>query len=233
MIPLAILAGGLGTRLGTLSQGRPKSLVDVRGAPFLRYQLAWAARQGVRRVVVCAGHRAAQIRSWLPACRPRDLRVALSDEGRRPRGTAAALRLALPLLGRRFFVLYGDSYLPVRYAEVERAQRRGGRPALMVIYRNSGRYDRSNVQPLGGGVRRYAPGGAAGLRWIDAGLSVLESRALAAHPTRHLAELMAALAAAGALSCWRSGRRFYEIGSPRGLAEFRARAPRLRASAGW
>jgi NDP-sugar pyrophosphorylase family protein len=233
VIPLAILAGGRGTRLGSLTRGRPKSLVDVSGVPFLRYQLAWAASQGVRRVVLCVGHRAGQIRSWLPACRPRGLRVALSDEGRRPRGTAAALRRALPLLGRRFLVLYGDSYLPVEYARVERAQRYFGRPALMVIHRNAGRYDRSNVQARGGRVRRYVPGGEAGLRWIDAGLSVLEARALSAHPSPHLTDLMEALAASGALSCWRSGRRFYEVGSPRGLAEFRARAARLRASAGW
>jgi NDP-sugar pyrophosphorylase family protein len=233
MIPLAILAGGLGTRLGTLARDRPKSLVEVGGVPFLRCQLAWAARQRVRRVVLCVGHRAGQIRAWLAQSPPRGLRVALSDEGRRPRGTAEALRRALPLLGRRFFVLYGDSYLPVPYAVVERAQRRGGGPALMVIYRNRGRYDRSNVEPRGLRVRRYVPGGTDGLAWIDAGLSVLEARALEAHPSPHLPEVLEALAAAGDLACWRSRRRFYEIGSPRGLAEFRANAARLRKAAGW
>lgn len=233
MLPLAILAGGLGTRLGAMGRRTPKSLLPAGGALFIDYQLAWAARQGVRRVVLCLGHRAASIRRHVRVRAPRGMEIEFSDEGRPPRGTAAALRLALPRLGARFLVLYGDSYLPVRYPEVERAQRAARRPALMVVYRNAGRYDRSNVDIRGRRVARYVPGGAGGLRWIDAGLSVLTPAALGADPAADLPPLMARLVSSGLLACRRTRQRFYEVGSRRGLAEFRRRAARIRAAAGW
>ncbi len=233
MIPLAILAGGLGTRLGALARGGPKSLVEAAGAPFLDYQLAWAAAQGVRRAVLCLGYRAAPIRRHVGSGGRWRMEIRCCDEGSRPRGTAAALRRALPLLGRRFLVLYGDAYLPVDYSWVVRAQRRSGLPALMVIYRNHGRFDRSNVAPRRGGVARYVPGGAPGLSWIDAGLAVLTPQALAACPHAGLPALYVDLAAAGRLACARTRRRFHEVGSPAGLAEFRFKAPAIRRSGGW
>lgn len=233
MIPLAILAGGRATRLGSLAAGGPKSLVPAGGAPFLDHQLAWASRQGVRRVVLCVGYRSAAIRRHIGSGRRRGLAIRCSDEGPRPIGTAAALRRALPLLGPRFFVLYGDSYLPVPYAAVEGAQRAAGLPALMVIHRNAGRWARSNVAPRGGRVARYVPGGGAGLRWIDAGLAVLTRAALAISRDADLPAVYERLAAAGLLACWRSRLRFYEVGSPRGLGEFRRRAAALRVAARW
>lgn len=239
MIPLAILAGGLGTRLGLLARGRPKALVNVHGLPFLDYQLHWAARQGIRRVVMCVGYGSLQIRRHLEARRPRGIDICFSDEGSRPRGTAAALRRALPMLGSRFLVLYGDSYLPVRYAALERAHRRLGFPALMAVYRNTGRFDRSNVAPAGRRVGRYVAGGERGLSWVDAGLAVLAPIVLAGAPEKGLAELYTRLAAEGRLGCWRTRHRFWEVGSPGGLTGFRRRARRLRVpgfpvgQAGW
>ncbi|MEE9218672.1 MAG: NTP transferase domain-containing protein [Acidobacteriota bacterium] len=233
MIPLAILAGGYGRRLGTIGRRVPKSLVPVRGACFLDYQLAWAVRQGVNRVVLCLGHRGREIRRHLERRPPHGVSLWISDEGARPRGTAAALRLALEQLGKRFFVLYGDSYLPVCYAAVEFAQRASGSPALMVIYRNDGRYGRSNVQPRSKTIVRYMRGDLPGLCWIDAGLSVLTPAALGAHATPDLPVLFEALALSGRLACRRTRQRFYEVGSSAGLAEFRRWAPRLRDPAGW
>jgi len=232
-IPLAILAGGYGTRLGSLTRRVPKSLLPVGRFCFLAFQLEWARRQGIRRVVMCVGHLSAPIRRHLERGVPTGMQIHVSDEGRRPLGTASALRRALPHLGDRFYVLYGDSYLPADYAEAARAQQACRRPALMIIYRNEGLYDRSNVEPGRGLVRRYVPGGAACLRWIDAGLSVLAAEALHCDPADDLAALFEKLAAAGKLACARSRRRFYEVGSPAGLLEFRRRAERLRAQAGW
>jgi NDP-sugar pyrophosphorylase family protein len=242
MIPLAILAGGRGTRLGTLTRRLPKSLVDAAGVPFIDYQLAWAARQGVRRVVLCLGFGAGQIRRHVGRGRRWGLEIVCSDEGSRPHGTAGALRLALPLLGRCFFVQYGDSYLPIGYAALERAHRRIGCPATLSIYRNAGRYDRSNAVPRGSRVARYVAGGAPGLTWIDAGVLVLTASALkdphgskasGGGGRRELPDLLHRLSASGRLGCWRTRRRFYEAGSRRGLAEFRRVAGRLRQAAGW
>ena len=72
-----------------------------------------------------------------------------------PIGTAGALRLALPLLGDRFLVMYGDTYLRVDYAAVAAAHARSGRAALMTVLRNRGRWGTSNVDYARGRVRAY------------------------------------------------------------------------------
>jgi NDP-sugar pyrophosphorylase family protein len=53
-------------------------------------------------------------------------------------GTAGALKRAPPLLGESFFVLYGDSFLPIDWAAVERAFLESARPGFMAVYRNEG-----------------------------------------------------------------------------------------------
>lgn len=105
-LPVAILCGGLGTRLGPLTATTPKSLVTVAGRPFLAWQLELLRRCGHHGpIVLCAGHLADQLRPYLSG------NVLLSDEGQARLGTAGAIRKALPLLGPVFWVTYGDSYL--------------------------------------------------------------------------------------------------------------------------
>jgi D-sedoheptulose 7-phosphate isomerase len=138
-------------------------------------------------------------------------------------GTGGALRNALPLLGQKFFVLYGDSYLNVPFAPIFMAFCRSGAPALMTVYRNEGRWDTSNVLFDGGQIVRYdkrAP--SCDMRYIDYGLGIMTSGALdgrAATEAFDLAEIYAELAATGQLAGYEVTRRFYEIGTPKGLAE--------------
>ena len=55
MLPVAILAGGLATRLRPLTEKIPKALVEVAGEPFVFHQLKWLAQQGISHVVMCVG----------------------------------------------------------------------------------------------------------------------------------------------------------------------------------
>lgn len=222
MLPVAILAGGLGTRLKPLTEAIPKALVEINGKPFLAHQLELLRAQGVGRVVLCVGYLGEMIREFAGDGARFGVEVCYSFDGAALRGTAGALRNALPLLSGRFFVLYGDSYLTCDYAAVERAFMESGKPALMTVFRNEGRWDRSNVEFDGARIRAYEKNAAnARMRHIDYGLGVFESRALTelAPAESDLAAVYRELLRRDALAAYEVAERFYEIGSPAGVAE--------------
>jgi MurNAc alpha-1-phosphate uridylyltransferase len=223
MLPVAILAGGLGTRLHPLTADQPKSLLLIAGRPFLAHQLELLRDQGVERVVLCVGHLGEQIRAFIGDGHEFGLTVDYSFDGPQPLGTGGALRQALPQLGARFFVLYGDAYLPCSFAQVQRAFERCGRAALMTVLRNDNRWDRSNVAFREGGRIDYDKSArGTGMTHIDFGLSVLASTVFAPyvdHRAIDLADIHRELSRQGALAAFEVAQRFYEIGSPRGLRD--------------
>jgi N-acetyl-alpha-D-muramate 1-phosphate uridylyltransferase len=223
MLPVAILAGGVGSRLGPITETLPKALVEVAGAPFVAHQLRLLRREGVERVVLCVGHLGEQIEQIVGDGGRFGVAVAYSFDGKVLMGTGGALRRALPHLGDAFFVLYGDSYLDVPFGPIERAFREQQQPALMTVFRNEGRWDTSNV--LFDGTRIVAHDKRAphpDMRHIDYGLGILTAKALAGHSADRpfdLSEVYAALAADGRLAGHEVTQRFYEIGTPAGLKE--------------
>ena len=224
--PVAILAGGLATRMRPLTDGQPKALIEIAGRPFVEHQLELLRKNGLSRVVLLVGYRAEAIEERLGDGKTLGLEIRYSKDGERLLGTAGALRRAAPLLGERFFVLYGDSYLDVDYRGILDAALASRAPALMTVYRNGGRHETSNVLFEDGRLLAYdkrAP--RAEMRHVDFGLGVLHHSLLARVPAGEpsdLADLYAALAAEGLLAGYEVPRRFYEIGSPAGLAETRA-----------
>lgn len=218
----AILAGGLGTRLGPLTETVPKALVEINGVPFVAHQLKLLHSRGVTRVVLCVGHLGGMIREYVGDGSRFGLEAAYSSDGPVLRGTAGALRQALDLLGPRFFVLYGDSYLPCDYAAAEAAFLESGKPALMTVFRNEDRWDRSNVEYSGGRILVYDKAAAnPRMRHIDYGLGAFRREALAelAPQEPDLAAVYGELLRRNALAAYEVRERFYEIGSPAGVAE--------------
>jgi NDP-sugar pyrophosphorylase family protein len=140
-LPVAILAGGLGTRLGSFSHEAPKCLMEVAGRPFIHHQLRQLQGQGVRRVVLCVGHLGEMVVNSVGDGSAFDLEVVYSFDGPTAKGTGGAIKRALPVLGAAFFALYGDSYLQCDYAAIEKAHEASGKHALMTVYRNQGQWD--------------------------------------------------------------------------------------------
>jgi MurNAc alpha-1-phosphate uridylyltransferase len=223
MPPLALLAGGLATRLRAVTTTLPKSMVPVAGEPFIAHQLRLLHRNGVDDVVICIGHLGEQIRSFVGDGAQFGCRARYAVDGARPLGTGGALRQAVPLLGSRFFVMYGDSYLDIPFRPVYEAFRGAGRPALMTVYRNDGRWDASNVEFVDGVIRRYDKlNRTADMHHIDYGLGLVSAELLAARPADmafDLADLYRELVDRRDLAGFEVAQRFYEIGSPAGLAE--------------
>ena len=226
MFPVALLAGGLATRLRPITETIPKALVAVAGEPFICRQLEYLAAQGIRRVVLCIGHLGEMIQAVVGDGSRFGVDVAYSPDGPLLLGTGGALKQALPLLGERFFVLYGDSFLPVDFCAVQQAYLRRGKGALMTILENRDRWDRSNVHFRDGTILEYnKPAPRPDMRHIDYGLGVLSRHALESHPAGEifdLAELYHCLSLQGELGGYEAHERFYEIGSLCGLQETEA-----------
>ena len=222
-IPLAILAGGLATRLRPITERIPKVLVPVAGRPFLAHQLELLKLRGIRKVVLCVGHLGQMVEEQFRDGGTYGIQLEYSYDGPVLLGTGGALRQALPKLGNEFFVLYGDSYLPIDYGAPAEAFRASGKLGLMTIFRNQNQYDTSNVWFEAGQIKVYEKKNRIPeMQHIDYGLSLFKAAAFEPFQGQQsfdLAELMKALVNRRELAGFEVTQRFYEIGSPAGLAE--------------
>jgi NDP-sugar pyrophosphorylase family protein len=221
-IPVAILAGGLATRLRPITEKIPKSLVPVAGKPFLTRQLELLYSRGIRHAVLCVGYLGEMIQ--------RDygqeafgIKLDYSFDGPKLLGTGGAIKRALPMLGGEFFVLYGDSYLPIEYRPIAEFFERSGKLGCMTVYHNEGRYDTSNVVFADSEIKVYdKKARLPEMRHIDYGLSLFKAAAFDSYSGEQpfdLAEVMGKLVREKQLAGYEVKERFYEIGSPAGLAE--------------
>jgi NDP-sugar pyrophosphorylase family protein len=225
-IPVAILAGGLATRLRPITEKIPKSLIPVAGKPFLAHQLELLRSRGIRRAVLCVGYLGEMIQREFGDGSAFDIKLDYTFDGPKLLGTGVALKRALPLLGMEFFVLYGDSYLPIEYRPVAEFFRRSGKLGCMTVYRNAGHYDTSNVVFRDGDVVVYdKKNRRPEMQHIDYGLSLFQATAFNAYPAGEpfdLADVMGRLVREKQLSGYEVRERFYEIGSLAGLTELEA-----------
>jgi len=229
---MVVLAGGLGTRLKPLTEQMPKSLIPVNGRPFLEYQLELFKRSGISDIVLCVGHLGDEIKKYFGDGSRFGLDIRYSEEGEHLLGTAGAIRNAEALLANEFFLTYGDSYLLLGYGAVMDHFRQRDRLGLMVVYRNCNHLDRSNVIVEGNLVKVYdKEGRTPGMEYINYGVSLLRKEALSLIPPDRpftQEEFYQLLIGQEQLLAFETGQRFFEIGSPHGLDEFR----RLAAAGG-
>src|SRR5947207_3284456 len=216
--PVAILAGGLATRLRPTTEKIPKALIIVAGQPFLAHQLRLLQSAGIRKVVLCVGYRGEMIEQEFGDGHNFGVELSYSFDGPELLGTGGALKKAQLLLGQRFLVLYGDSYLPIDYAAPAQAFIASRKLGLMTVFRNEGRWDTSNVWFQDGVIKFYSKTERKSeMRHIDYGLGILDSTALAPWPDGNafdLADVYRDLIAKNELAGFEVEQRFYEIGSP-------------------
>ncbi len=226
MLPVAILAGGLATRLRPLTSTIPKALVEVAGKPFIRHQLAYLKGQGVSEVVMCTGYLGEMIEAEVGHGSEFGLKVSYSPDGEKLLGTGGALKRALPMLGEAFFVLYGDSFLPIDFAAVKNDFIASGKPALMTVLKNDNRWDKSNVVYRDGKLIEYNKQQTRPeMEHIDYGLGIVRREVFDNPPDQEsfdLAGLYHQLSVTGQLAGYEVHQRFYEMGSFEGLKETEA-----------
>jgi NDP-sugar pyrophosphorylase family protein len=220
-LTVCVLAGGRGTRLGEATRQKPKGLIEVAGQPFLVHQLRLLAGYGVSRAVLCVGYLGEMIEERIgPSCH--GVEIAYSYDSPGLDGTLGAIRRASALLGGRFLVLYGDTFLRVNYADVAARWEASGLPAAMTVLRNENLWDASNAVLEAGRVTRYNKvHPTPEMAWVDYGLGGLTAPAidLAGAGVTELSELYATLAERDLLFGYEATERFYEIGRAGSLAE--------------
>lgn len=225
-LPVALLAGGMATRLRPITEKIPKLLVEVAGEPFFSHQLRLLRAAGLTKIVLCVGYLGQQIVDLYGDGGKWGVKIEYAFDGPKLLGTGGALIAALPKLGDAFYVLYGDSYLPIDYRAVGDHFLSSGRLGLMTVYENHGRYDTSNVEFSHGEILRYdKKEKTPAMHHIDYGLGVFRAAAFDSFP-RHqvvdLAEVQKSLVAQRQLAGLEIKQRFYEIGSHEGLNELDA-----------
>lgn len=220
MLPIAILAGGLATRLGPLTQKIPKSLIPIAGEPFLAHQLRLLQKNGIQHVILCVGHLGEMIQQAIGDGAAFGLTIEYSYDGPTLLGTAGAIRSALPKLSENFFVIYGDSYLPCDYPAVAQEFARTRKPGLMTVFRNDGQWDTSNVEFENGQILAYSKTNRTPrMNYIDYGLGAFHAAAFTQSQATDLADVYSDLLQTGDLAAAEVHQRFYEIGSPAGIKE--------------
>jgi NDP-sugar pyrophosphorylase family protein len=225
MPPIAVLAGGLATRMQPATLSVPKSMLEVAGEPFIAHQLRLFRHAGVERVVLCLGYLGEQVAAFVGDGARYGLQTAYSYDGDVLLGTGGALCRALPLLGDEFLVTYGDSYLDIPFRPVVDAFRAASASGLMTVFRNAGRWDTSNVEFADGRIIDYSKKPTPRMTYIDFGLAMLSASVLTAFAQAgsfDLADVYRQLVREGRMAGLEVHRRFYEIGSPAGRAETEA-----------
>ncbi|MCG2735031.1 MAG: nucleotidyltransferase family protein [Candidatus Methanoperedenaceae archaeon] len=223
MPPVVILAGGLATRLYPETLKIPKSLIEVAGKPFIFHQLALLKRQGVCNVVLCVGKFGEMIQDYVGDGHEWGLKVQYSYDGQTLLGTGGAIKKALPLLPEVFFVLYGDSYLDVDLKPILERFECEGKPALMTVYHNKNKWDKSNILFKNGRVVKYdKKNPMPEMEYLDYGLNILRKSIINEWQDGipfDLTEVFIKLIEKGEVSAFEVFTRFYEIGSIQGIKE--------------
>jgi NDP-sugar pyrophosphorylase family protein len=224
MLPIAILAGGFATRLGSLVERTPKCMLEINGKPFVDWQLDLLVKNGYSEFIFCVSYKSEIVQKHLGDGGDRGIKIRYSLDGETQLGTGGAILKALPLLGSSFCVMYGDSYLPIDYLEVEEAFLNSKSQALMTIYENQNQFDASNVEFVDGKVINYEKGtNNKNLRYIDYGITFFRDTTFnnwRSKSTFDLSDVCNNLANHGQLNGFQVFERFYEIGSISGIKEF-------------
>ena len=227
LYPVAILAGGLATRIRPLTAQTPKALLPINGKPFLFHQLTLLRNQNISRVVLCVGFLGEQIQAYVGNGQAFGMQMSIiALMVQHLLGTAGALKRALPLLGENFFVLNGDSYLPCDFAAVQTTFQQQGKPALMTVFRNNDQWDKSNIEFRDGQILEYNKANPTPkMHHIDYGLSIFNRSvfdSIPANQPHDLSLLNQTLIHNHLLSAHEIPTRFYEIGSFSGIVELDA-----------
>ena len=225
IMQIAIICGGLATRLGSLAETIPKSMLDIHGKPFLQHQIEMLKKQNITDIVLCVGHLSEQIESYFGNGEEFGVNISYSYDGGKKLGPIGAIKNAESLLEKDFFIMYGDSYVFVDFQEIYDFYKKHDKQACMVVYKNENRYDRSNLL-----VENKMVVGHKDLnkneevKYIDYGTSLLSEKSLENIPKNMFfstEDFFKRLILKKELLAYEVKKRFYHIGNPESLEEFR------------
>jgi len=218
---MVILCGGLATRLGDISKETPKSMIKIGGKPFLEHQIDFLKNSSIKDIILCVGHLSEKIEDYFGNGKDFGVKITYSHDGDKPLGPIGAVKNAEPLLEDTFFIMYGDSYLTADLQKAYSFFKQNNKLGLMVVYKNNNRYDKSNIVTKDNMVLSYGENDAT---YIDYGTSILRKKTLEFIPKNTFfttGDLFTKLIEEKELLSYEVKERFYHIGNPEALKEFR------------
>ena len=225
-LPVAVLAGGLATRLRPITEKIPKSLMVVNNIPFVLHQLNLFQQNGINQIHFCLGHLGEMVEMVVEeSIFSKTMKITYSYDGETLLGTGGAIKKAFPFLPDTFFVTYGDSFLDIDYQSIESRFFESAKEdcGLMTVYKNLNQFDTSNVIFQEKKIVHYSKKQLIGnMAYIDYGLGILRKSHFYAYPDQtpfDLSEIYEKLSLNGYLIGYESLERFYEIGSIKGIED--------------
>lgn len=221
---IVILCGGLATRLGSLAKDIPKSMIEIQGKPFLEYQIENVKKHSITDIVLCIGHLSEQIKDYFGNGKKLGVNICYSYDKDKPLGPIGALKNAESLLQDTFFIMYGDSYVFVDFDKVYSYFKKQNKTALMVVYQNFDKFDTSNIIINNEKVAKYGGEKTKETTYIDYGVSLFRKKIFENIPadTFYLTnDLFSKLVKQKELLAYEVKKRFYHIGTPEALKEFK------------
>jgi D-glycero-D-manno-heptose 1,7-bisphosphate phosphatase len=234
-----VLVGGLGSRLGALTENVPKPLLPVGERPFLAWLLRELSRFGMNETLLLAGHLSDQIAAAVPAIAaslPKPMRISVIEEPVRA-GTGGALFHAVERLAHRFLLCNGDSLVDSGLVSLLSAAASDNDDVVgrMLLRTQHGAARYGVVETAGDRVTAFFDrSGEDGEVMVNAGTYAFDRRVLEfVQPVCSFErDVMPRLAAMGALCGTRSDGWFIDIGVPDDLVRARRELPeRLRRPA--
>lgn len=222
MYQVVIIAGGLGSRLGKLTQKTAKALIKIDKKPFIHYQLNQLSKQGFKKVVICVGYLGDKIKKYVGNGKKFNLNIQYSHDNKKLLGTAGCIRKAIPLLEDNFFVTYGDTYLPVNFKNIQKSFEKQNAKALIAVYKNNNKFGSSNVCFEGKNIFYKKNSKSKKMNFIEYGVSVFSKEIFNESKFKNLSDLsdiISLLSKRKKLKHYVVKKRFYEIGSIVGLRE--------------
>jgi len=218
---MVIMCGGLATRLGPLAKNIPKSMIIIDDKPFLEYQIENLKKHNIKDIVLCVGHLSEKIEEHFGDGRKFGVNIKYSYDEDNPLGPIGAVKNAESLLEKEFFIMYGDSYLSVEFQKAYSFFKDNNKLGLMVVYKNQDKYDKSNLKIKNNMVISY---GEKGSDFIDYGTSLIRKKALDLVPKNTMfstGDFFKKLIEKNELLAHITKERFYHIGNPEALEEFK------------
>jgi hypothetical protein len=219
--PVVILAGGIGSRLGKLTKKIPKALIKINGKPFIYYQLKLLSKTGVKEVILCVGYLGDQIKKYVGDGKKFNLNVKYSFE-KKLLGTGGAVKNAFSLIKKDFFIMYGDTYLPVNLIKIQEKYIRLKSKSLITIYENHNKLDKSNVFFNGKSIIYNKNNYLKKMKYIEYGVSIFSKKIFKYFNNKKkfdLSDVFYFLSKKKLLNYYVVKKRFYEIGSISGLKD--------------
>jgi mannose-1-phosphate guanylyltransferase / phosphomannomutase len=137
---IVILAGGKGTRMGSLTAEIPKPMVQLAGKPILEHQIALIRRYKFYDISILTGYKGDVIKDYFLDGRNWDTKIEYFPDPK-PLGTAGSVKEIEHVISDTFLLLYGDTMIDINLNDLINFHKEKGGIATLVVHPNDHPYD--------------------------------------------------------------------------------------------